>query len=148
MAYLTGRSGSMQFANAADASTTAAVLKVRNWSLDVQAQTSPVTALGDVGQRVIPTLRTATGSAQIFYYLKEASDAAGSKTASDIISQLVRTADPSEADSVCFQLNLSSGKYVKFNAWITGVQLGQTTGEVTSVSVSFAMDGDFIATTV
>lgn len=108
------------------------VARVRNWSIQGSLDTLDVTNLGNVAREFVPGLKGATGSATIFYHDDNASLAS-------IIDNCIATGEVTSAN-----MTLGWGtKQLTFNAYINGVTIACSTGEVMSADISFTMSGDY-----
>lgn len=130
MAVFSGKDGSMQWAGGA-------VARVRNWSVQSSLETLETTNLGDDARAYEPGLKTATGSATIYYH----DDNTSLQT---LIDNCINTGTPTSA-----LLDLRWGaKRLAFNAYVTSVSITCSTGEVMSAEVSFTMTGDYTTITL
>ena len=130
MAVFSGKDGSMQWAGGA-------VARVRNWSVQSTLETLETTDLGDIAREYIPGLKTATGSASIFYH----DDDTSLRT---LLDNCIDTGTPAAA-----LLDLRWGtKRLSFDAYVTSVSITCSTGEVMSAEVSFTMTGDYTTVTL
>lgn len=117
---------------------TTTLARVRNWSFNGTVDTLETTALSDKAREYTWGLKSATGSATIFYH----DEAAGSvKT---VLDPCITTGDPTQ---VTLELQWGSKK-LKFNAWINSANLGMSTGEVMSAEISFTMTGNYNTVTL
>ena len=113
------------------------VARVRNWSVQSNLETLETTDLGDIAREYIPGLKTATGSASIFYH----DDNTSLRT---LLDNCIDTGTPAAA-----LLDLRWGtKRLEFDAYVTSVSITCTTGEVMSAEVSFTMTGDYTTVTL
>jgi hypothetical protein len=127
MAVFSGKDGSMQWAGGA-------VARVRNWSVQSNLETLETTDLGDDAREYFPGLKTATGSASIFYHDDNTSLRA-------LLIYCINTGTPGPA-----VLDLRWGtKRLAFNAYVNSVSITCSTGEVMSAEVSFTMTGSYTA---
>lgn len=130
MAVFSGKDGSMQWAGGA-------VARVRNWSVQSTLDTLETTDLGDDAREYVPGLKSATGSASIFYH----DDNTSLRT---LLDNCIDTGTPTSA-----LLDLRWGdKRLAFNAYVTSVSITCNTGEVMSADVNFTMTGDYSVITL
>lgn len=130
MAVFSGKDGSMQWAGGA-------VARVRNWSVQSSLETLETTDLGADAREYVPGLKTATGSATIYYH----DDNTSLRT---LLDNCIDTGTPASA-----LLDLRWGtKRLAFNAYVTSVSITCSTGEVMSADVSFTMTGDYTTVTL
>ncbi len=145
MAFFTGQSGAVFYGATAGSTTTQKVAKVRDWSMDGVVDLGETTSLGDFARTNTPTLKSATGSATIYYYTLEAGET-GQFTAQTLLGKVIKTGAISDADRVTLELRVDTGRVIRFNAFINNAQVGSTTGEVTNATIQFTMDGDYLTT--
>lgn len=125
MAVFSGKDGSMQWAGGA-------VARVRNWSIQSTLDTLETTNLGQDAREYVPGLKSATGTASIFYH----DDNTSLRT---LLDNCIDTGTPTSA-----ALNLQWGtKNLTFDAYVTSVSITCNTGEVMSAEVNFTMSGDY-----
>lgn len=130
MAVFSGKDGSMQWAGGA-------LARVRNWSVQSSLETLETTNLGNDAREYVPGLKTATGSATIYYH----DDNTSLRT---LLDNCINTGTPTSA-----LLDLRWGtKRLAFNAYVTSVSITCSTGEVMSADVSFTMTGDYTTVTL
>lgn len=114
-----------------------AVARVRNWSVQSNLETLETTNLGDDARAYEPGLKTATGSATVYYH----DDNTSLQT---LIDNCITTGTPTSA-----LLDLRWGsKRLAFNAYVTSASITCSTGEVMSAEVSFTMTGDYTTVTL
>lgn len=130
MAVFSGRDGSMEWAGGA-------VARVRNWSVQSSLETLETTDLGVDAREYVPGLKTATGSATIYYH----DDNTSLRT---LLDNCIDTGTPTAA-----LLDLRWGtKRLAFNAYVTSVSITCSTGEVMSADINFTMTGDYTTVTL
>jgi hypothetical protein len=131
-----------------------AVLKIRDWSIETSLELLETTTIDTAVKTFTPGMVSATGSATVMYYRREASDV-GTQF-EQMLNKVMKTttAGVTEADRV--GLTLRAGQRVTtvpffdvkddiaFNAYITSASITVGTGELTSVSIQFTADGPFI----
>jgi hypothetical protein len=139
MGFFTGRTGSLVYLGKP-------VAKVARWELSVDQEALRTTKISDFVETYTPGKRTATGTAQLYYYRLSSRQQTPYTEFSKLIQKLVRSGIPSPSDRV--ELTLSMGPtfldQLVLKAWLTTVSLGSATNEVGSVEISFTMDGDFV----
>lgn len=109
-----------------------AVARVRSWSIQSNLDTLETTNLGQIAREYVPGLKSATGSASIFYH----DDNASLRT---LLDNCIATGVPTSA-----ALNLVWGaKSLTFEAYVNSVSITCNTGEVMSADISFTMTGDY-----
>lgn len=125
MSYLTGRDGTITYNGVQ-------LAKVANWSLSSQVDALEVTSLGDGARDYVPGIKGGSGSCSVWYY----NDAPVS-----LLSKVVRTDAPSEADKLTMRLGFGS-KSVTFTCLITNAELSMTVGDVMQAQVQFQVCGN------
>lgn len=140
MAFSTGRSGSLKLGSDK-------VLKIRDWSLESTVELLSTTSLSDFANTFTPGLKGATGSATVMYYRKETTDTGidFQKLLSE--SGILTNGEISTSDRVTLTLSATdkAKDSIEFKAYITSSSIAVSTGEVTSVTINFTMDGDYMA---
>lgn len=119
--------------------------KVQNWQFQSQQTMLSAQSFGDTDQVLIPDLRTLSGSAQLYYY-QAAAGSGGDVT--KLINKCIKGGSGSTAATsqpVVLRLRIAdgstTGRYIELNAYLTGISLGVTVGEVVSAQVQFQADG-------
>jgi hypothetical protein len=130
MGVFSGKDGSMTWAGGA-------VARVRNWSVQSAFDTLDTTNLGENAKSYAAGLKSASGSATIFYHDDNTSLSA-------LLDNCITTGTPTEA-----ALDLRWGtKRLAFNAFVNSVSITCSTGEVMSAELSFTMTGDYTTITL
>ena len=132
MAFVRGEEGSVKFKNATG--TTAAVASTTGWSLDLTKDTLECTAHGDTSRKYVGSLRSGTGSVDLLY-----TATSGDET-QEFIKDILTTEDPGDAQFELF-LDTTGTKKFGFNGIITGSSFSSTIGDISTVSVSFTING-------
>ena len=128
MSYLTGRDGSITYAGVK-------LAKVASWSLSSQVEALEVTSLADAARDYTPGLKSASGSCSIWYY---------GDNAKALLSKVIRTDAPSDADKVSMTLGFGA-KSVTFQALLTSCELQMAVGTVMQASLQFQCCGEMSA---
>jgi len=160
MGFYTGRTGKLylygifppSFGSALTPTDTNAVLKIRDWSLDTSLELLETTTIDTAVKTYTPGMVSSTGSATVMYYRAEPGDVG--IQFEQLLNKVMKTsgAGVTEADKVGMMLRAGSqpgaGVDIKddigFNAYITNASITVGTGELTSVSLQFTVDGPFI----
>lgn len=156
MGFYTGRSGKLFLSSilttAPNPSEDQSVLKIRDWSLDTTLELLETTTIDTAVKRYTPGMVSSTGSATVMYYRTEAGDVG--VQFDQLLSKVMKTSNDgvSESDRVGMVLRAGAqpgaGVDVKddiaFNAYITSAGITVGTGELTSVSLQFTVDGAFL----
>ena len=156
MGFYTGRSGRLFLTPiltaAPNPSAAEAVLKIRDWSLETTLELLETTTIDTAVKRYTPGMVSSTGSATVMYYRSEPGDIG--VQFEQLLNRVMKTSDGgvTESDRVGIVLRAGSqpgaGVDVKddiaFNAYITSAGISVGTGELTSVSLQFTIDGPFL----
>jgi hypothetical protein len=156
MGFYTGRSGKLYLSSALSAAPTPAdnqsVLKIRDWSIETSLELLETTTIDTAVKSYTPGMVSSTGSATVMYYRVEAGDIG--VQFEQLLNKVMKTnsVGVTESDRVGMVLRagsqLGAGVDVKddiaFNAYITNANITVGTGELTSVSLQFTVDGPFI----
>ena len=138
MAFYTGRSGSLVYANKP-------VAKIRDWSLDTTVELLSTNTIDSAVNTFTPGTKGATGSATLMYYRLQSGEAASFTQFTALLARIMKGGAITEADRVFLELNVGGGGSddIKFYAYITNAQVSVSTGELSVVPIQFTMDGDF-----
>jgi len=131
----TGRDGSLQLSDVDQ-------VKVRSWSLSADLNLLDTTTLSESVKSYAPGVQSFNGSANLLYYKQDD----GTNDASALLRKLVKTGTTGVAstDTVTLTLRLADGTSysdVKMNAYITGVSIGVSTGDIVSTDITFRATG-------
>jgi len=130
MACFSGKDGSLKF----DKVT---IGRVRNWSLNGTLETLDTTSLGQIAREFCAGLKTATGSATIWYHTD------------NNIKEILDHCITNSGTPTSGELELIWGnKSIKGNVYINSATITCNTGEVMSADVSFQMTGDYLTATL
>jgi len=130
MAIYSGKDGKLEFDNRA-------IGRVRSWSIQSTFDTLDVTDLGDDARKYTPGLKGATGSAALIYHDDNTEIAA-------VINNCLTTGTPAIAKMEL----MWDTKKIQFNAYVNGVTITCSTGEVMSADISYTMSGDYTVLTL
>lgn len=156
MGFYTGRSGRLFLTPiliaAPTPSAAQSVLKIRDWSIDTSLDLLDTTAIDSAVKTYTPGMVSSTGSATVMYYRAESGDIG--VQFDQLLGKIMKTtnAGVTEADRVGMVLRAGAqpglGVDIKddiaFNAYITNASITVGTGELSSVSIQFTVDGAFI----
>jgi hypothetical protein len=156
MGFYTGRSGKLYLTpiltSAPSPAENQSVLKIRDWSIETSLELLETTTIDTAVKTFTPGMVTSTGSATVMYYRSEPGDVG--IQFEQLLNKVMKTtsAGVTEADRVGIVLRAGSragaGVDVKddiaFNAYITNASITVGTGELTSVSMQFTVDGPFL----
>jgi hypothetical protein len=156
MGFYTGRSGKLfltPILTAAPNPTAAqSVLKIRDWSLETTLELLETTTIDTAIKRYTPGMVSSTGSATVMYYRRESGEVG--VQFEQLLNKVMKTstAGVTESDRVgmVFRAGAQPGvgadvkDDIAFNAYITNAGITVGTGELTSVSLQFTVDGAFL----
>ena len=156
MGFYTGRSGKLFLTPILTTAPTPAanqsVLKIRDWSIETSLELLETTTIDTAVKTYTPGMVSSTGSATVMYYRSEAGDVG--IQFEQLLNKVMKTstAGVTEADRVGMVLRAGAqpgaGVDIKddiaFNAYITTAGITVGTGELTSVSLQFTVDGPFV----
>ena len=132
MAFFRGEEGSVSFDNGTG--SVGAIASTTAWTLDVTKDTLDITAHGDTSRKNIGSLKSGSGTVDLFY-----TATSGDNTA-EIITDVLTSEDSGDASFNLF-LDTSGSKKLSFNGIITGTTYSSTVGDLNTVSVSFVTTG-------
>ena len=104
-------------------------------SLSSQVEALEVTSLADAARDYTPGLKSSTGSCSIWLY---------GENAKALMSKVIRTSAPSDADKVSMTLGFGA-KSVTFKALLTSCELQMAVGTVMQASLQFQCCGEMSA---
>ena len=156
MGFYTGRTGRLFLtpilSAAPNPAANQAVLKIRDWSIETSLELLETTTIDTAVKTYTPGMVSSTGSATVMYYRTEAGDVG--VQFEQLLNKVMKTtaAGVTTSDRVGMVLRVGTqpgaGLDVKddiaFNAYITTAGITVGTGELTSVSFSFTVDGPFL----
>lgn len=139
MGFYTGRTGSLVFDGKP-------VAKIRDWSLETTVELLPTNDISSVANTFTPGVKGATGSATLLYYRLAGGESAIYTQFTALLGNIMRTGAITDNQKVRLTLNVGNETVddITLDAFITSAQVGSSTGELSTVSIQFTMDGDFI----
>ena len=139
MGFYTGRTGSLVFDGKP-------VAKIRDWSLETTVELLPTNDISSVANTFTPGVKGATGSATLLYYRLAGGESATYTQFTALLGNIMRTGAITDNQKVRLTLNVGNETVddITLDAFITSAQVGSSTGELSTVSIQFTMDGDFI----
>ena len=140
--FYSGRDGALYIGT----STTKAA-KVQNWTFSSTQAVLETTAMGDTDRTIVDGIRSYSGSARLFYYTTS-----GGSNVKDILQNSIQrssgTAGGDGVQSASDQIKLklawldgSTPRFITFFTYITGVTMGASLGEVSSVDITWEANG-------
>jgi hypothetical protein len=154
MGFYTGRTGKLFLVPNFNSEPIASqsVLKIRDWSLETSLELLETTTIDTAVKTYTPGMVSSTGSATVMYYRSEPGDVG--VQFEQLLNKVMKTttAGVTESDRVGMVLRVGAqpgaGADIKddiaFSAYITTAGITVGTGELTSVSLSFTVDGPFV----
>lgn len=129
-------------------------LKLRDWSLETTMELLETTTVDTAVKSFTPGAVSSTGSATVLYYRREGTTSTEPGVQFDqFLGKIMKTSTVgvTEADRVGIVLRVGAtagtGTDIKddiaFNAYITSASMQVSTGELSSVAISFTVDGPF-----
>lgn len=138
--FFTGRTGSIEVAGKI-------IMKCRDWSLESTVELLSTNTIDTVANTFVPGVKGITGSATLMYYRKQSNDPASHRDASWIMNKsgILRKGSIETSDRAFFVLNVGADPDddIKFYGYITSMGITVSTGELSTVPITFTMDGDF-----
>lgn len=129
-----------------------AVLKIRDWSIDTSLELLDTTTIDTAVKSYTPGIVSSTGSATVMYYRRESGDVG--VQFEQLLGKIMKTTQEGVTESDRIGMVLRAGSQpnagvdikddIAFNAYITNSGIRVGTGELTSVSISFTVDGPFL----
>ncbi|MBM3366562.1 MAG: hypothetical protein FJY48_12835 [Betaproteobacteria bacterium] len=156
MGFYTGRSGKLFLTSILTTAPTPAanqsVLKIRDWSIETSLELLETTTIDTAVKTYTPGMVSSTGSATVMYYRSEAGDVG--VQFEQLLNKVMKTSTAGVTESDRVGMILRAGAQpgagvdikddIAFNAYITNAGITVGTGELTSVSLSFTVDGPFV----
>lgn len=157
MAFFTGRTGALFLTTVGTGGVTPLAteqaLKLRDWSLDTTLELLETTTVDTAVKTYTPGAVSSTGSATVLYYRREGTTSTEPGVQFEqFLNKLMKTsaAGVTEGDRVGIVLRVGTTSGVAdvkddvaFNAYITSASMQVSTGELSSVSIQFTVDGPF-----
>ena len=97
------------------------------------------TDLGDGARDYTPGVKSATGSATIFYY---------DSGPESLINKVLQTGNIEDSDKVALSLRWGSTRRINATVLVTSADVGLQTGEVMTASINFTVCGDYTSVTL
>ena len=137
MSFFSGRHGSLVYLGKP-------VAKVSSWQLTLSTDLLETTTVEQFAPTYRPGMKSATGSAQLFYYRLEFGNRGVYTEFSSLLQRLVRVGELNESDLVSLELAVgtTAADRLLVDAYLTRADLGSDSGEVSKVSVDFTVNGD------
>lgn len=139
--FFTGRTASIQVAGNI-------ILKCRDWSLESTVELLSTNTIDTVANTFVPGVKGATGSATLLYYRKQSDDPSSHRDATWIMDKtgILRQGAVETDDRAFFVLNVGEDPEddIKFYGYITSLGVTVSTGELSTVPITFTLDGDFV----
>jgi hypothetical protein len=156
MGFYTGRSGRLYLTPVLSAAPTPAnnqsVLKIRDWSIETSLELLETTTIDTAVKTYTPGMVSSTGSATVMYYRAQAGDVG--VQFDQLLNKIMKTNQVGVTGDDLVGMVLRAGARpnvgldvkddIAFNAYITNAGITVGTGELTSVSLQFTVDGPFV----
>ena len=143
MGFYTGRSGSLKVEGKK-------VAKIRDWSLESTMELLSTNAIDSSFNTFTPGVKGATGSATLLLYRLQNENTATNTDAFNVLldSNIMTGDSATESDLLTFELNASNAAAddITFEGYITSASMSVSTGELSTVSINFTVDGKFTQT--
>lgn len=144
--FYTGRTGQLTVGGKT-------IAKIRDWSIETTVELISTNTIDSRFNTFVPGVAGATGSATVMYY-RDTGETTNSnkKDFTQFIGNIMKTdADGVEQnDIITFRLKVDSGSvddtgkdHIKFDGYITSMGIQVSTGEVTTVPISFSVNDKF-----
>jgi len=140
--FYSGRDGALYIGT-----ETAKAAKVQNWSFSSSQAVLETTSMGDTDRTIVDGIRSYSGSARLFYY----TTSGGSNVEAILKNSIQRSSGTAGGDGVqdaSDQIKLklawldgSTPRFITFFTYITGVTMGASMGEVSSVDITWEANG-------
>lgn len=158
MGFYTGRTGALYLIDAGTGDPSpgaqAKALKLKDWSLETSLELLETTTVDTAVKSYTPGASSASGSATLLYYRREGNLSTEPGTQFQaFLNKIMKTssAGVTESSRVGIVLRVGTEKAagvdvkddIAFNAYITNASLQVSTGELSSVSIQFTVDGPF-----
>lgn len=147
MGFYTGRTGSLKVGNPGKT-----VAKIRDWSLETTVELLSTNAIDSNFNSFTPGVKGATGSATLLMYRLESENKSSTTDAFTLLRDTnIFGGAGSQSDLVKFELNIGGDPNndpndIVFNGFVTSASMSVSTGELSTVSINFTMDGEFTQT--
>jgi hypothetical protein len=152
MGFYTGRTGALFFNGSANPTSSQAVVKIRDWSIDTSLELLETTTIDTAVKSYTPGTVSSTGSATVMYYRKESGEVG--VQFEQLLNKIMKTSATGVTSSDRVTLVLRAGVEagsssdikddIRFYAYITSASITVGTGELTSVAIQFTVDGPFL----
>jgi hypothetical protein len=159
MGFYTGRSGKLfltpvLIATSLPTSNLFSMLKIRDWSIETSLELLETTTIDTAVKSYTPGMVSSTGSATVMYYRRESGDVG--LQFEQLLNKVMKTSQVGVTESDRVGMVLRAGSQpgagvdviskddIAFNAYITNAGITVGTGELSSVSLQFTVDGPFI----
>lgn len=137
MSFYSGRHGSLLYLGKP-------VAKVRNWSLTASVELLDTSKVDDFAPTYRPGMKSATGSATLFYYRLVWEDQKANTSFVALLQRVLRVGALDEGDRVELELAVgeTTADRLLVDAYLTRAGLGSQAGEVATCDVDFTVTGD------
>ena len=138
--FYTGRFGSLMVGGKT-------VAKIRDWSLETTVEMLSTNDISSKFNSFTPGVKGATGSATLLMYRLVNENTSNTTDAFTVLRDTnIIGSKGSQKDLIEFELKVSSNASddIVFNGFVTSSSVSVSTGELSSATINFTMDGEFI----
>lgn len=138
--FYTGRFGSLMVGGKT-------VAKIRDWSLETTVEMLSTNDISSKFNSFTPGVKGATGSATLLMYRLVNENTSNTTDAFTVLRDTnIIGSKGSQSDLIEFKLKVSSNASddIVFNGFVTSSSVSVSTGELSSATINFTMDGEFI----
>lgn len=144
--FYTGRTGQLTVGGKT-------IAKIRDWSIETTVELISTNTVDSRFNSFVPGVAGATGSATVMYYRDTGEDNnANKKDFTQFIGKIMKTDTDGveQNDIITFRLKVDSSSvdgtgidHIKFDGYITSLGIQVSTGEITTVPISFTVNDKF-----
>lgn len=123
------------------------VAKIRDWSLETTVEMLSTNDISSKFNSFTPGVKGATGSATLLMYRLVNENTSNTTDAFTVLRDTnIIGSKGSQSDLIEFKLKVSSNASddIVFNGFVTSSSVSVSTGELSSATINFTMDGEFI----
>ena len=141
--FYTGRTGQLTIGGTK-------IAKIRDWSIETTVELISTNTVDSTFNSFVPGVAGATGSATVMYYRDDSDDNLDFR---QFIGNIMKTdaGGVTSDDILVFRLKVDSGSiddtgidHIKFDGYITSLGIQVSTGEITTVPISFTVNDKFL----
>lgn len=157
--FYSGTDGRLYLTGSATGAAQETVAKVQNWSFSMSQAVIETTSMADTDRTLKPGIRSYSGSARVFYYTT--TNGSNVKTilqnsikksnATDAVTEDKADGEQDQSTSVKLKLAWLDGdkdRFITFWVFVTGLTMGASMGEVSSVDITWEANGAPVETSL